>query len=133
MRMLAGEQVEREVLAALQRLNAFVSGKDMAFLSEFAPTADIRLVGSEGHEIAEGPEQIRAFLKKLFALPITISWDWQTRAVSSSGSIAWVFASGEAVISSGNDEKRLPYRMTGVLERHGDRWLWRLFHGSEPA
>ena len=49
------------------------------------------------------------------------------------GDLAWFFADGQVVLSSGTEQRRAPYRITGVLERHGDRWLWRQFHGSEPS
>lgn len=123
----------RDVTAALDRLGACLAAKDHAFAEAFAPIADVRLIGSEAGEIAEGNAGIAALLDGLFALPLSLRWEWHRRDVSSAGDIAWVFAEGEVVIADDAGERRRPYRMTGVLQRFPEGWLWRQFHGAEPA
>ena len=51
----------------------------------------------------------------------------------SHGDVAWLFASGEVVVTDHGADTRVPYRLTGVLERRNGAWKWRQFHGSEPA
>lgn len=37
------------------------------------------------------------------------------------------------LVSTAEEQRQSPYRMTGVLGRHGERRLWRQCYGSEPA
>jgi hypothetical protein len=130
--MSAPTEVRDQVLQALERFESLVAARDPALLSEFAEEADVRLVGSEVSEVATGPAEVEALVDRLFGLPVQIRWEWQSRDVSFVGDVAWLFAQGEAVLSGEDTEQRVPYRMTGVLERRSDMWRWRHFHGSEP-
>ena len=121
-----------DVVRALQRLNAMVSRRDMAVLDEFAREADVLLLRSGSDELSVGRDQIETVFKTLFAQPIALSWDWKDTRVSSSGDVAWIHAAGEAIAKAPDGEQRLPYRMTGVLQRGESGWKWRQFHGSEP-
>jgi ketosteroid isomerase-like protein len=125
-------EMRDQVLQALERFERLVAERDPALLSEFAEEADVRLVGSEVSEAATGPAEVEALVRRFFGLPVQIRWEWQRRDVSFVGDVAWLFAQGEAVLSGEGGEQRVPYRMTGVLERRGDTWRWRHFHGSEP-
>ncbi|ANY84033.1 hypothetical protein BB934_37870 (plasmid) [Microvirga ossetica] len=125
-------EVRDQVLQALERFESLVAARDPALLSEFAEEADIRLVGSEASEVATGLTEVDALVHRFFGLPVQIRWEWRSRDVSFVGDIAWLFAQGEAVLSGEGTEQRVPYRMTGVLERRRNTWRWRHFHGSEP-
>jgi hypothetical protein len=37
------------------------------------------------------------------------------------------------VLTTAQEQRKAPYRISGVLERHGERWLWRQYNGSEPV
>ncbi len=130
--MSAPTEVRDQVLQALERFESLVAARDPALLSEFAEEADVRLVGSEVSEVATGPAEVEALVDRLFGLPVQIRWAWRSRDVSFVGDVAWLFAQGEVVLSGERAEQRVPYRMTGVLERRSDMWRWRHFHGSEP-
>jgi hypothetical protein len=125
-------EVRDQMLQALERFESLVAARDPALLSEFAEEADVRLVGSEAGEVATGPTEVEALVRRFFGLPVQIRWEWRSRDVSFVGDVAWLFAQGEAVLSGEGTEQRVPYRMTGVLERRGHTWRWRHFHGSEP-
>jgi len=125
--------VESEVKAALSRMSDLVAAHDLSVLEEYAPESDVLLQGSEAGELAIGRQQLEAFFRRHLIQSVTISWDWKRVRVSSAGDIAWVFADGDVVMRTADGTKRSPYRMTGVLEKRKGRWLWRQFHGSEPA
>jgi uncharacterized protein (TIGR02246 family) len=129
--MQAQSEIHNQIEAVLTRLSALVSGQDLRVLSEFAP--DALLVGSEDGEVAEGKEELKSFFQRIFAQPIHISWEWQRLRASSARNMAWFFAEGYVVLTSAATEKRVPYRLAGVLQWQDDRWLWRQFNGSEPA
>jgi len=124
---------ERGVRRALIRLNELVGRRDRAVLDEFARAPDTTMISSQSGETARGAAEIAAYVERLFAQPETVSWAWRRVEVSVRGEVAWLAAEGEIVFHGDEGDRRAPYRLTGVLEHHHDRWLWRLFHGSQPA
>ena len=124
---------EAEVVAALHRFGSLLAAKDTAIIREFAPDADALLVGSEPDEVASGPEEIAQFFRAILSQPLTIAFEWRETRASVLGDQAWVFAVGEAILRTNGTERRSPYRLTGVFELRDGRWLWKHFHGSEPA
>jgi ketosteroid isomerase-like protein len=127
----ADAQTREEVLMALGEFRAAVSQRRLeGVLSLFAPDADATLIGSSLGEIARGPLDLRAFLEQIFAGGQAISWEWDDVSISSSGDVAWLWLEGALVLDGRSDRA---YRISGVLERRQGRWLWSLFHGSEPS
>lgn len=84
-------------------------------------------------EIARGRAAIDAILQGLFSRPETITWTWDEVEVSSAGEVAWAYAEGHVLIQGSDEEKPLPYRLTAVIQKIGNAWKWRQFHGAEPA
>lgn len=117
--------------AALTDLGAMLRTKNTAIVDAFAVNGV--LVGSDAGEIARGADEIRDFFATFFAQPMRASWEWDRVDMQQDGQIAWLFAEGSVVITADTGERRLPYRLSAVLEAAGDGWKWRLFHGSEPA
>lgn len=124
---------EAEVVAALHRFGSLLAAKDTAIIREFAPDADALLVGSEADEIASGHAEIAEFFRAILGQPLTIAFEWRETRASVLGDQAWVFATGEAILRANGTERRSPYRLTGVFQRRDGKWLWKHFHGSEPA
>ena len=97
----------------------------------FADDADVMLIGSADWELSRGPTELDDFFVKTNGVP---SWStWRERHVSHVGDVAWVFADGEFTYEFEGRRTTVPYRMTAILERRGDRWLIVHYHGSEPA
>lgn len=128
--MQADAQTREEILLALGEFRAAVVQRRIeGVLSLMAPDADATLIGSSLGEISRGPLELRAFLERLFAQEQTIGWEWDDVSVSAAGDVAWLWLEG-ALVVDGRSERA--YRISGVLERRSGRWLWSLFHGSEP-
>jgi ketosteroid isomerase-like protein len=128
--MQADAQTREEVLLALGEFRAAVSERRLeGVLSLFAPDADATLMGSSPGEIARGPLEVRTFLKRIFSSPQRVSWEWDDVSISCAGEVAWLWLEGALVLDGRSDRA---YRISGVLERRQGRWLWSLFHGSEP-
>jgi hypothetical protein len=125
----ADELVVRETLDRLGRL---IRSRDLAFADEFDPTSFL-LVGSDAGEVASTRTEMEGLLASVYALPVRVSWQWEKVITKVAGDVALVFAEGHLVMSGSDETTRKPYRMSGVLQRSNDRWLWRLFHGAEPA
>jgi ketosteroid isomerase-like protein len=129
--LLADAQTREEILLALGEFRAAVSERRLeGVLSLFAPDADATLIGSSTGEIARGAMEMRPFLEQVFAGPQTISWEWDDVSISAAGDVAWLWLEGALALDGRSDR---PYRISGVLERRQGRWLWTLFHGSEPS
>lgn len=124
---------ERGVRLALIRLNRFLAKRDPAIVDEFMPKDGALLIGASAAETAQGRGEIAAHFANLFAEAETRAFAWRRVEVSVRNSVAWLFAEGEIVRHGPAAERREPYRLSGVLEQHGGRWLWRLFHGSQPV
>jgi ketosteroid isomerase-like protein len=129
--MQADALTREEILWTLGELRAAMSQKRLeGVLSLFAPDADVVMIGATVPAVARGPIELRAFLERLFALPQTIAWEWDDISISRAGDVAWLWLEG-ALMIDGRSERA--YRISGVLERRQGRWLWCLFHGSEPS
>jgi hypothetical protein len=131
--MQADEEVKFQILEALERFNQLVSTKNLQVVEEFAPDDQALLIGSEQGEIASGRQEIEAFFLRVFARQTTFSWEWDHIDMWHAGNLAWLFADGQVVLSSEKEQRRTPYRISGVLELQGGRWLWRIYHGAEPV
>ncbi|MEJ2353493.1 MAG: nuclear transport factor 2 family protein [Anaerolineales bacterium] len=131
--MRSDADMRSQVRQVLERFNHLVSTKNMQVLAEFAPGDAVLLIGSEAGEIAKGREELGAFFARIFARETTFSWEWDRIDASRAGDVAWFFAEGWVILSTEPEQPRSPYRISGVLERHGEHWLWRQYHGSEPV
>jgi ketosteroid isomerase-like protein len=128
--MQADAETREEILLALGEFRAAISQRRIeGALSLFAPDADATLIGSSVGEIARGPIELRRFLEQLFAAPQAVAWEWDDVSISAAGDVAWLWLEGALVLDGRSDRA---YRISGVLERRQGRWLWSLFHGSEP-
>ena len=98
-------------------------------------TDDFVFIGSGDGEEAVGkaavPAMFEALSPHLDRLQFSLVWD--SIEIDVIGDLAVVLASGKATLVTANRDGRFRYRLTGLLVRHGDRWLWRLHHGSEPG
>lgn len=120
----------RGIEDTLWRLGRLMYERDPAIAEEFA--ADAVLIGSEPGEVARGPKAIGDLLAGIQAKPYRVTWQWDGIDARVEGEIGWLFAEGSVVIEDRDRQRHLPYRLAGVLQHRDDRWLWRLFHGSEP-
>jgi ketosteroid isomerase-like protein len=116
---------------ALLRLGQLMFARDPDMANEFTP--DALLVGSEPGEIARGSQEINALFAGIHVRPYRQTWRWDLIDCTAEGDVGWLFAEGYVVVDDGIEERRVPYRLSGVLQLSGDRWRWRLFHGSEPS
>jgi len=115
---------------ALWRLGRLMYERSPAMADEFA--ADAMLVGSEPGEIARGREAIRVLIARIHGRPYRATWQWDSVDASVEGSIGWILAEGHFVAEEAGEQRRLAYRLAGVLHHVDNIWRWRLFHGSEP-
>ncbi len=128
--MAARGTVENDVDALLARWSDHVARRDLALMADFAN--DAVLAGAAPGDVAEGSAQIRARLQKTFQLPYRIRWEWRDMRASAQADIAWFCAEGETVLTDDAGERRRPCSVSGVIQRQGERWIWRQLHGAGP-
>ena len=129
--MDANAEAKWAVLSAVDALlDHIANGRHRESIEAFTDDPDAMLIGSETGEIALGPLGLRSFFAELYARPYRVIFTLPERRVSAAGNVAWVTGEGTYRLSTGGEP--MPYRLTGVLERRRDRWLWQLFGGSEP-
>lgn len=131
--MPSDAEIKSQVRHVLERFNELVSTKNPQVLEEFAPGDDVLLIGSDAGEVAADRQALKAFFDRVFARENTFSWEWDRLDVSHDENLAWFFAEGRVVLTTAQEQRKAPYRVSGVLERQGERWLWRQYHGSEPV
>lgn len=113
-------------------MSDLLAARDFAFVDEFDPASAL-LIGSEVGEVAASRDEITNLLASVYALPVRVGWEWDEVVADGIGDVIWIYAEGRLAMAADSDVERKPYRMTGILQRSNDRWLWRIFHGSEPV
>jgi uncharacterized protein (TIGR02246 family) len=121
----------RQALDELQQ--AFDRGDVDSVVARCA--GDVVFFGSGEGEEAVGREQLAATLTALApkVAGSAFALQWDLREVDVREDVALLTASGTATISDANGSTSARYRLTGVLVRVDGHWLWRVYHGSEPA
>src|ERR1700734_2226440 len=111
--MKADAKTEKAILGLLKGFSDNFSMKDIdGVLSLFAEEADVVMLGSEDWELGVGSKNLRPLFPRLFSREESFSWDWKWHSVSSSGSVAWVVATGEIHTRSGKTDVPAPYRVS---------------------
>ena len=131
----SAEGVEAEVRRALGQFNdAAAAGDVKGCLALFEDRADILLVGSDKGEVFKGPAAMERWLTALLRNN-RFSWEMDRVDISHHGDTAWAFVEGRMVVKdpAGKLRFKAPYRFSAVLERRGDGWAWRVFHGYAPG
>jgi uncharacterized protein (TIGR02246 family) len=132
--MIADADTETAVLGMVKKWSDSFAKKDLeGILGLFARDDDVSMFGSWDWEVAVGPDALRTLYTRLFSGEESISWEWKSYHVSSSGTVAWVFARGFVHTRKGESDSSGAYRLTAVFEKRGGRWTWMQFHGSEPV
>ena len=122
----------RDVLETLERFSSLLSAGDRSVASVFAPDDDTLMAGSELRDLTRGPDELRSHLDAFLEMSGALAFEWRDRQATILGDAAWIFAEGEVILRDADGEQRSPYRLTVVLEKRNETWLWRHFHGSEP-
>ena len=129
--MLANAETGWAVLKSFNALIGHIAnGRLNESMACFTDDAEVALFGSEVIDTAIGAEAVRAHLAEVFARPYRILFDLQPGKVSAHGNVAWLTADGS--VRRSTDDVLNPYRISAVLERRKQQWLWQLFSGSEP-
>lgn len=132
--MKADQQTETAAVAVWNRFNDAYVRRDLnELLSVFAPDADVVLFGTGQDERRVGSSEIRAQAERDWAQSEGGHFNWKWHSVSAAGPVAWLAAEGTFQANVGGQDTNLPIRLTGVLEKRGDKWVFVQSHASVPA
>lgn len=122
------------IVAALHAINDVCARRDVvAFMGLFEDSDSIALIGSDAGEVFKGRAAVAGFIRTLFALPFTFSFEMPDPVIRQRGDVAWAFVDGSMLhhLADGSSRK-VPYRITAVMVRQGHVWRWQMFSGSSP-
>lgn len=132
--MKANEQTEAAATAVWNKFNdAYVRRDLKQLVSVFAPDADVVFFGTGLDERRVGSSEIQAQAQRDWAQSEGGSFNWKWHSVSAAGPVAWLAAEGTFQTKVGGHDTNLPIRLTSVLEKRGDKWLFVQSHASVPA
>jgi ketosteroid isomerase-like protein len=135
-RAAPGERAADAVRRALADLEDAFQRRDVeAILARCSD--EIVFFGSAVGEEAVGHAGVAAMLEALApaaeGADFSLAWTDVDVDVDVRGDVALLTALGEATFTTAEATTSLRYRLSGALLRTGGRWLWRIYHGSEPA
>jgi ketosteroid isomerase-like protein len=120
---------------AVRELSAAFAARDLpAALACFAPGDDVGYAGSERAETATGRAALTALLTEVLGRDEAYSWVATSVTVHERGATAYVFAEADgSVRTDAGVTDAFAYRVSGLVELVGNRWLWRHCQGGEPT
>ena len=124
-------QIEKEVKDWLNAYAKAYEKKDLnALMSMISPDPKTIFLdtGPEGHHV--GPDAIKNAYQAEFGQIQSVIMDYKWLSAGSKGDVAW-FATGLiAKVDLGKEKLQVPGRWSGVLEKHGGKWVIVLSHFS---
>lgn len=130
--MRADEQTRTAVNEALIKMAQAMETKDIdAFMKLFSKDQNMLTIGPEEAEMSLGPGQLKERMEKTFTEAETLSLKYGWTSIKANGPAAWVASHVYYNIKKkGQEEISLSARLTGVLEKIDNQWLWTQQHFS---
>jgi len=131
--MKADEATEAAVMETFNLFARYYGKREMDNILELmVPDPDIVMYGSGSDEKRIGIYQIREQFTRDWKQSESASFRHTWHSVSMSGNVAWLAVDCVARATVKELDVILPFRITAVLEKRGDRWLFAQWHGSIP-
>ncbi|MFA5572334.1 MAG: nuclear transport factor 2 family protein [Crenarchaeota archaeon] len=131
--MKADQITQLEVTQSLKGMFEAYKKKDFkGVISFWAPDSDATMIGSGKDEKNIGFNQFKISLKRDWAQADITSIGVKDFRVSAAGVVAWFSADLTFNFKTDDKEVSLPGRLTGVMEKRNNKWLWVQMHYSTP-
>ena len=131
--MKADPKTQNEVTQTLKGMFVSYKKKDLeGVLSFWAPDPDIVVIGSGFDEKSVGIDQFIEHLKRDWSQAEVLTISFKDYTVSAAGPVAWFSADINFHCTIDEQEVDLPGRLTGIMEKRNERWLWVQMHFSTP-
>lgn len=132
--MEADNKIEAEVMDMLDKYVKAYENKDIeAFMSLFIDDPNLVAIGTGKDEWVKGYKELKTGLKRDFSQAENIDIGLEKITISNSGIVAWVSSlmTMNAELSGG--EVLLCGRLSLILEKKENKWLFTHLHFSVPA
>jgi ketosteroid isomerase-like protein len=125
---------DQEIREGFYQINEVLATKDLeTVMSMYDDSEDIVVIGSDSGEVFIGRDRVKVFMKMIVSMPFVFSFEMDTPTIHHHQNIAWVFSDGKMVHTrSSGKVSKVPYRITAVLVKKGNKWKWKMFSGSIP-
>ena len=132
--MRADTQTEAAVKSMLNKFSETYTKRDLdGLVALFVPDSDVVVIGTGADEKRVGIDEVIVQAKRDWGQSDAASIEFEWSLVSAAGPVAWVATEASVRLKAGEQEMSLPARLTAVLERRGDKWLFAQAHLSFPA
>jgi ketosteroid isomerase-like protein len=126
--------VQKAVLSLLEKYTQAYHQKDLdGILKLFIDSADMVIIGTGYDEWIKGYENLRSGFERDFKQADAIHVKLRDVNISSTGKVAWLSAHMTMDARVDGREIYLPGRLTAVVVKIGDQWLFTQLHYSLPA
>jgi class 3 adenylate cyclase/ketosteroid isomerase-like protein len=128
------KETEAAVIGCVDSLAEAYSRADTnAFIGLFAPDPEVTLIGTGRDERVVGISQIRALIERDWSQTDAATLEHSRVDVWASGYIAWIDCDLTWRAVQGGEQLTFEGRMTAVLAKRRDKWLFVQMHVSLPA
>lgn len=132
--MRADAQTEAAVRETFTRFLRAYEDRDLnGVLSLFTLDPDIVFFGTGADEKRIGPNELRLQIERDFAQSESATFALAWYSISALGPVAWVATDGVGRARVEGRDISFPLRITAVLEKREDKWLFVQSHASLPA
>ncbi|MBI5680778.1 MAG: nuclear transport factor 2 family protein [Methanobacterium sp.] len=132
--MEADNKIEAEVMNMLDKYVKAYENKDIeALMNLFVDDPNLVAIGTGKDEWVEGHKKLKTGFKRDFSQAENIDMGFEKITISNSGNVAWVSSlmTMNAEVSGG--EVLLCGRLSLILEKKDNKWLFTHLHFSVPA
>ena len=121
--MKADPKTESEVMNAVKQcFNAFAMKDIDVMMSFFAPDPDVVVIGTGGDERGVGFNEVKAIFERAFSQFDEAQFDFGWQSVSVAGPLARLATDVALHVKASGREVSRQIRLTGVMEKRGDRF-----------
>lgn len=132
--MKCEENIESEVMGMLKSYAKAYADKDIdAMMDLFSNDPHIVAIGTGTDEWVHGPDELKEGFKRDFSQADNIQVKFEKVTIQSVGNVAWLSALMNMYAIISGKEVLLSGRLSMVLEKKENKWLFRHLHFSLPA
>jgi uncharacterized protein (TIGR02246 family) len=127
-------QAETEIRILLEKHSDAYARKDIpALMSCYSQDADMVNVGSSDNELYIGATELQKAFETFFGQVRTVGIEYAGIRLTINQSLAWLYADVPVNVKMDQGEINRKGRMTAVLEKRDNRWLFVQTHFSFPV
>lgn len=132
--MEAEDQVKNEIIGLLENYAQAYKDKDLeGIMRLFVEDDDLVVIGTGYDEWVNGKSELRSGFERDMGQADSVNVKFRNILISAAGNVTWLSGhmNMEAIVEG--QEIFLPGRLSAVLEKRNNKWLFTHLHYSLPA